>query len=75
MKAIQCVEWGGPDKLVLAELPQPEPKAGEVRIRIAAAGVNFPDALIVQKKYQLQRRCFSGTEVGRSTAWARASIS
>lgn len=54
MKAIQCVEWGGPDKLVLAELPPPEPRAGEVRIRIAAAGVNFPDALIVQKKYQLQ---------------------
>lgn len=54
MKAIQCVEWGGPEKLVLAELPLPEPKAGEVRIRIACAGVNFPDALIVQKKYQLQ---------------------
>lgn len=54
MQAIQCVEWGGPEKLVLAELPVPEPKVGEVRIRIAAAGVNFPDALIVQKKYQLQ---------------------
>jgi NADPH2:quinone reductase len=54
MKAIQCVEWGGPEKLVLADLPVPEPKAGEVRIRVAAAGVNFPDALIVQRKYQLQ---------------------
>jgi NADPH:quinone reductase len=65
MKAIQCVEWGGPDKLVLAELPLPEPKAGEVRIRIAAAGVNFPDALIVQKKYQLQPPLpfIPGTEV------------
>jgi NADPH2:quinone reductase len=54
MRAIQCVEWGGPEKLVLAELPIPEPRPGEVRIRVAAAGVNFPDALIVQKKYQLQ---------------------
>jgi NADPH2:quinone reductase len=54
MRAIHCVEWGGPEKLVIAELPVPEPKAGEVRIRVAAAGVNFPDALIVQKKYQLQ---------------------
>jgi NADPH2:quinone reductase len=54
MNAIQCVEWGGPEKLVLAQLPVPEPKPGEVRIRVAAAGVNFPDALIVQKKYQLQ---------------------
>ena len=51
MKAIQCVEWGDPSKLVLAELPLPEPGAAQVRIRIAAAGVNFPDALIVQRKY------------------------
>ena len=54
MQAIQCDEWGAPDRLRLAELPLPEPGAGEVRIRVAAAGVNFPDALIVQKKYQLQ---------------------
>ena len=54
MKAVQCVEWGPPERLQLAELPAPEPGRGEVRIRVAAAGVNFPDALIVQKKYQLQ---------------------
>jgi NADPH2:quinone reductase len=54
MKAIQCVEWGGPEKLQLAECPLPSPAAGEVRIRVEAAGVNFPDALIVQKKYQVQ---------------------
>lgn len=65
MKAIQCVEWGAPSKLVLADLPLPEPSAGQVRIRIAAAGVNFPDALIVQKKYQLQPKLpfTPGTEV------------
>ncbi len=65
MKAIQCVEWGEPGKLVLADLPLPEPGPGQVRIRIAAAGVNFPDALIVQKKYQLQPRLpfVPGTEV------------
>lgn len=66
MKAIQCVEWGEPGKLVLADLPLPEPGPGQVRIRIAAAGVNFPDALIVQKKYQLQPNLpfVPGTEVG-----------
>jgi len=65
MKALQCVEWGSPDKLVLADLPLPEPEPAEVRIRIAAAGVNFPDALIVQKKYQLQPKLpfVHGTEV------------
>lgn len=54
MKAVQCVEWGEPDRLVLSEVPLPEPGDGEVRIRVEAAGVNFPDALIVQKKYQVQ---------------------
>jgi NADPH:quinone reductase len=54
MKAVQCVEWGEPEKLVVSELPLPEPKSGEVRIKVAAAGVNFPDALIVQRKYQLK---------------------
>lgn len=54
MKAIQCQEWGGPDKLRLVDVPKPEPKAGEVRLRVNAAGVNFPDALIIQKKYQQQ---------------------
>jgi len=54
MKAIQCVQWGGPEKLQLSDCPLPAPAAGEVRIRVDAAGVNFPDALIIQKKYQLQ---------------------
>ena len=54
MKAVQCVEWGAPEKLVVAEVEVPEPKAGEVRVRVAAAGINYPDALIVQKKYQVQ---------------------
>lgn len=54
MKAVQCVEWGEPERLVLADVALPEPKSGEVRIKVSAAGVNFPDALIVQRKYQLK---------------------
>jgi len=54
MKAIQCVQWGGPRELQLVDLPPPQPAAGQVRIRVAAAGVNFPDALIVQGKYQVR---------------------
>ena len=54
MKAILCKAWGGPETLVLEDIPSREPGDGEVKIRVCAAGVNFPDVLIIQKKYQLQ---------------------
>jgi NADPH2:quinone reductase len=54
MKAILCEQWGGPETLRLADIAVPQPGPGQVRIRIAAAGVNFPDVLIIQKKYQMQ---------------------
>ena len=54
MKAILCKAWGGPETLVLDDVASREPAAGEVRIRVRAAGVNFPDVLIIQKKYQIQ---------------------
>jgi NADPH2:quinone reductase len=54
MRAVHCVEWGAPELLRVVEVADPQPGAGEIRVRVAAAGVNYPDALIVQKKYQLQ---------------------
>jgi len=54
MKAIVCKRWGGPDTLALEDLPSPRPGAGEVVIAVKAAGVNFPDLLIIQNKYQLK---------------------
>ncbi len=54
MKAILCKAWGGPETLVLEAVASREPGAGEVNIRVRAAGVNFPDVLIIQKKYQIQ---------------------
>ena len=54
MKALLCKTWGGPETLVLEELPSPRPAAGEVVIDVKAAGVNFPDVLIIQNKYQLK---------------------
>ncbi len=47
MKAIEIRSFGGPENLVLCEREKPAPKAGEVLIKIAAAGVNRPD--IVQR--------------------------
>ncbi len=54
MQAILCTQWGGPELLALSDIPTPEPGPKQVRIRVAAAGVNFPDVLIIQKKYQVQ---------------------
>ena len=54
IKAIQCVAWGGPELLQLRDVELPEPGPRQVRVRVHAAGVNFPDVLIIQKKYQMQ---------------------
>ncbi len=45
MKTIVIREPGGPEVLTLTEVPQPVPGAGEVLIKVAAAGVNRPDVL------------------------------
>jgi NADPH2:quinone reductase len=43
MRAIRIHEHGGPEKLVLDEIPAPVPGAGELRLRVEAAGLNFID--------------------------------
>lgn len=54
MKAIVCKEFGPPEKLVYEDLPLRAPSDAEVRIKVAVAGVNFPDVLIIQNKYQFR---------------------
>ena len=54
MKAIVCKSWGLPDTLVVEDLPDAAPGPGEVAIDVHAAGVNFPDVLIIQNKYQFK---------------------
>ncbi len=54
MKAVLCKQWGGPETLVIEDVTLPDPKPGEVKIRVRAAGVNFPDVLIIQNKYQMK---------------------
>ncbi|MFT5533952.1 MAG: NADPH2:quinone reductase [Burkholderiaceae bacterium] len=54
MKAIVCNAWGLPDTLVIEELPDAVPGPGQIAIDIRAAGVNFPDVLIIQNKYQFK---------------------
>lgn len=52
MRAMECAELGGPDRLRLVDRKAAEPGPGQVAIAVRAAGVNFPDALIVAGKYQ-----------------------
>jgi NADPH2:quinone reductase len=51
MKAIVLRETGGPERLKLVEMPDPEPRDGEVVLQVRAAGVNFADVLIRRGRY------------------------
>jgi NADPH:quinone reductase len=53
VRAIRCEKYGPPSDLVLRELADPEPAAGEVVVGIEGASVNFPDTLFIQNKYQI----------------------
>lgn len=53
-KIVVCRELGPPERLHLEEIPSAALKPGEVRIAIRAAGINFPDVLMVAGEYQLK---------------------
>jgi len=54
MKAVLCKTYGPPSALVVEDIATPVPGPGEVRVAVHAAGVNFPDTLIIQGKYQFK---------------------
>lgn len=54
MKALICNEFGSTKNLTLEEVKSPEPGVGQVLIDVHAAGINFPDVLTVQGKYQFK---------------------
>jgi NADPH2:quinone reductase len=54
MKAVLCKEYGLPGKLVIEDIPSPKPASGQVVVSVKACGVNFPDTLIIQGKYQFK---------------------
>jgi NADPH2:quinone reductase len=65
MKALVSNAPGGPESLVLGEMPEPTPAPHEIRIAVSACAVNYPDVLIIADRYQVRpSRPFSpGTEV------------
>lgn len=53
-KAMVCKAWGGPESLVLEDLALPALGPKDVRIKVHAAGLNFPDTLMIAGKYQFK---------------------
>jgi NADPH2:quinone reductase len=54
MRALLCEAYGPPERLSLREVPVPKPGPGELLIKARCAGLNFPDALIIENKYQFK---------------------
>lgn len=54
MRALLSNEPGGPETLQLTDLPDPQPGAGELLVRVRACSINYPDVLIIEDKYQLR---------------------
>ena len=54
MKAVLCKAYGPPESLVIEEVEALRPGPGQVVIGVKACGVNFPDTLIIEGKYQFK---------------------
>lgn len=54
MKALLCSEFGSTKNLKLGNAERPKPNKGQLVITVKACGVNFPDSLIIQNKYQFK---------------------
>ena len=65
MRAVLSKVAGGPESLIVEEVMDPTPAKGQVVIEVKAIGINYPDALIIEDKYQFKpERPFSpGAEV------------
>lgn len=54
MRALLSVQAGGPETLKICEIDEPSPGPGQVAVAVQACGVNFPDLLVIEDKYQLR---------------------
>ena len=65
MRAVICKEFGPPESLVVEDVPTPSIGDHQVLLGVKACGVNFPDLLIIQDRYQVrpQRPFAPGAEI------------
>jgi NADPH:quinone reductase len=73
VKAIQIEEFGGPEKLKLVDLPDPEPTDGMVVVDVARSGMNFADTHAIRNDYLAEQQLplTPGAEVAGTTADGR----
>jgi NADPH:quinone reductase len=53
MRAAMCRNYGGPDVIVIEEVPSPDISSGQIRVNIRASAINFPDVLLIANRYQV----------------------
>jgi NADPH2:quinone reductase len=75
MKAIEMHQTGGPEVLTLAEVPLPVPGAGQVRIKIAATGVNFIEIYFREGRYKAPLPLIPGSEAAGTIEALGAGVS
>jgi NADPH2:quinone reductase len=54
MKAALCTHYGPPEEMVVQDIPGPKAGKGQVVVTVKACGINFPDVLMIQDKYQFK---------------------
>ncbi len=54
MRALLSHQPGGPETLVLGDVPDPVPGPGQLLVRVKACAINYPDVLMIQDKYQFR---------------------
>ncbi len=54
MKAALCTHYGPPEEMELRDVPSPKAGKGQIVVTVKACGVNFPDVLMIQDKYQFK---------------------
>ena len=76
MRAIQVTEFGGPEVLVLRDVPDPEPAEGFVPLEITAAGINYADTHQAENSYlqAAQLPLIPGSEVVGTTGDGRRMV-
>ncbi len=77
MRGYQVVDFGPPSALRIGEMPDPVPGERQILVDVAAAGINFPDTLVVSGRYQIlpERPFVPGKEIAGVVRAVGAGVS